>query len=130
MIDYAAILALVNVTLPDYGTAVKFVSTSGINRDTDKPWKTDIDGTDEDIEYSTVGISVPPGSISEMGFKTSTVDALKNSERIFLVAPGTDGQDLETYSFLDANGIRSNIEVIDKLQPADVVLLYVVGVSR
>lgn len=130
MIDYSAILNIVNSELPNYGMTIKLISTSGVNVDASKPWKTDEAGVEVNLEYETVGISVPVSSVSEMGFKSTTIDLLKTSERVFIVAPGASGQNLETYNFLEASGIRSKIEVIDKLQPTDVALLYVVGVSR
>lgn len=128
--DYNLILAQVNSAINDFGMALTFIKTDGVNVDSDKPWKSDLAGTDEASEYEAVGINVSVSSVSEMGFKSTTMDLLKKSERVFLVAPGTNGESLETYNFLLANGITAKIDVIDKLKPTNVTLLYVVGVAR
>lgn len=130
MIDYGAILQLVNSEMAQAGQTITFVKTTGVNVDSDKPWKTDQSGLEVNTEYDAIAVSVPVSSVQDMGFKATTQDLLKNSERVFIVAPGDAGQDLRTYNFVIANGLLSKIDVIDSLQPTDMILLYVVGVSR
>lgn len=130
--DYLPILDTVNEMINDFGKPILLIKTQGINIDNSKPWKTNEVGIDTELVQTVEAVSVPVSSASEMGFSTTTVEMLKESKRVFLVAPGIseNSEILETFNFVESDSIRAVINVVDKLKPADTTLLYVIGVSR
>ena len=129
-LDYAEIAAVAETLIDETGRDVTFIRWDQTEADATKPWKgpsnprTTPDATDT-VKATFVPIST---AASSLGIKIEDADLLKRTSQVCLVAPASF--DLSTAQEIIDGAVHHRITFVEKLQPADVVLLYYVGVER
>lgn len=114
------------------GRNVTFIELDSTAVDVNKPWRgTATPRVTPKASSAQVAVFVP-ASGSGLGFRSSQDELVKRSEQIMLVAPGAaNTDDLQQFDeVIDQDGSRWKIVFADVLSPADVPVLYAVGVRR
>ena len=101
--------------------------------DPNKPWRGAADPTAApaasvpNIKFA----AVPPSSANALGMNTTDNDLVKRSTQILIVAPGpTLPNNLAEFHEVIDGGITWRITGVETLRPADLTLLYFVGVAQ
>lgn len=132
LIDYTELATEAQTLVAGTGRSVTFVQLDRDPADPSKPWRgaSDPRATPESTVAGSA-VFVEPSSATALGMSTEIVDSLvKRSEAIMIVALGpTVTADLQDYDEVIDGSKTWRIEGVEKLQPADVVLLYFVGVA-
>lgn len=127
--DYSRVLATAQRLVARYGRLVALQGVSAGPEDPDNPLAGPAAAPDP-----LTGIPaafVDPSSLSTLGMNAALVTLFATSTEIAIVAPVSglpDFMDMKT--LIDSDGTVKKIDRISKLQPADVILLYYIGVSR
>lgn len=130
MADHTEFLELARELLSEEGRQVTFAKLDATATDPTKPWKgpgaPTLTGS---IQAYAVFL---PRLVSGGGFgKTIFTDELfKSSEQLLLVAPPVSGENLNGYSIVVDDGVRWTINVTEELKPANLTVLFAMGVSR
>lgn len=127
MADHSDFLELAREMIEEDGREVQFAQLSAGPADPDKPWKGAGAPTPINL-VTTFAVFLPDGS--GLGKITEDNELFKTSENVLLVAPPTSGENLETYHVVLDGGQRWKINVVKTVQPADLAVLYAMGVSR
>lgn len=127
MPDYTKLATTAKRLVEKAGKTITFVKLDETVSNTEKPWKNNSDNRTTADEKILSGVFVEPSSATKLGMSTETSDLLKRSSQIVIVA-STD--DLEDYNEIIDSNLRWKIQGIEKLKPADITLLYFIGVSR
>lgn len=127
MADHSDFLELAREMIAEEGREVTFAKLSAGPADPDKPWKGA--GAPTPIEpVTTLAVFLPDGS--GLGKLTEDNDLFKTSENVLLVAPPVTGENLEGYHIITDGGERWKINICKTVRPADLAVLYAMGVSR
>jgi hypothetical protein len=100
--------------------------------DAAKPWRgTATPRASVDASVDGQAVSVSPSAASRLGITTEDSDLIKRSQEILIVALGsTSTDDLATFDeVLDGTKLWK-ISAVETLKPANLTLLYFVGVRR
>lgn len=128
--DYTELATLAQGLINENGRLVTFNRHKQTPADATKPWRgpdspTTVPDATDDVQAVFVGVSGGPayglGFISE--------DLLKRAEECCLVGPTADF-DLATADEVVDDTQHWKVEFVAVLKPADVVLLYAVGLKR
>jgi len=130
--DYAAKLAKVKEKIRAKGRQITLSSLDSDSATPSKPWlgatnPRDPLNTDSTTIYA---VNVPMSSASSLGIRTEAVELYKNTESVFIAEPGEDTpEDFDQYQLVTDGSQEFKITFIEKLKPADLTLLYYIGVS-
>lgn len=111
---------------------VQILKFSEDEQDPSKPWK----GSSNprlvpDFDVTTEAVFISPSSAVRLGILTIDDDLVKNSEKIMIIAPGqTITEDLRLADEVIDEAERWKVAGVSTLKPAEVVLLYYIGVKR
>lgn len=118
-------------------TALRLIASAGreINvvkystaEEAGKPWRTPANPrADHDDEVAVMAVSVPVSSATRMGFFAQQEDLVKTVQQTWLIGGDVD---LDGFNGIEVDGVPYKIRLLDRLRPADVTLMYVLGVSR
>lgn len=137
--DFEKLAATTNRLIAANGRLINIIR---VQRGTDnplKPWRGDPtprlqeDGEDEEVEIvaSVRASFIEPSSLVRFGFKSEELDGTRRVEQVALISAVSLGEnDLTYYDEIMDGTIRYKIELIRRIAPADVALLYMVGVRR
>ena len=130
--DYVAKLAKVKEKIRAKGRQITLSSIDPDSADTNKPWlpvtnPRDPLNTDSTTIYA---INVPMSSASSLGIRAEAVELYKDTQSVFIAEPGEDTpEDFDQYQLVTDGGQEFKITFIEKLKPADLTLLYYIGVT-
>jgi hypothetical protein len=133
MVDYVSLAATAKRLITANGREVTFVRFNRTAADAAKPWKGAADPrTDPDASETLDAVFVEPSSAVRLGISTVNSELVKRSTQILIAAPGSDfAEDLSTFEeVIDSDGVKWRITTSEKLKPAEVTLLYFIGVAR
>ena len=132
MADHSKFLALARRLIAREGRSVTFGKLATTSADADRPWKgpARIAGLPPPLtnEVTTIAVFLPDGA--GFGKMIEDNDLFKNAEQMVLVAPPASGEDLSGYNVVVDGSVRWKIDVIKELKPADLTVLFAMGVSR
>ena len=127
MADHTEFLELARELIAEEGRTVTFAKLDPTAADPNKPWKGA--GTPTLTgQVSTLAVFLPDGS--GFGKMIEDNELFKSSEQMLLVAPPSTGEDLGEYNLVVDGGVRWKINVTKELKPADLTVLFAMGVSR
>jgi hypothetical protein len=131
-IDYAAVAATARALVEANGRQVTLRRFNTTASDAGKPWRGNTNPVAAPAASATpYGVAVPPSSATSLGMSTQDNDLVKRSEQIFIITPvGGETEDYSTMNELVDGTEPYRIVGVEKLRPADVTLLYFVGVVR
>lgn len=93
-----------------------------------KPWRTPAGARQaHEDSVDVVAVSVPVSSATRMGFFAQQEDLVKTVQQTWLIGGDVD---LDGFNGVEVDGVPYKIRLLDRLKPADVTLMYVLGVSR
>lgn len=130
--DYAAKLAKVKEKIRTKGRQITLSSLDSDSATPAKPWLGATNpraalNTDSTTIYA---VNVPMSSASSLGIRSEAVDLYKDTQSVFIAEPGEDSpEDFDQYQLVTDGGQEFKITFIEKLKPADLTLLYYIGVS-
>lgn len=125
--DYEELLAVVLELIADTGRSVTFELLDATAADASKPWRGA--GTPAVAASVTTPATFVPPAGSGLGGSFVSEELLKKADQVCLVAP-SDTFDIATSTSIQDGGTRWRVEWVQALKPADVALLYAVGVKR
>jgi hypothetical protein len=129
MADHSKFLALARHLIAREGRSVTFGKLDDSSADSERPWKTSGNNPANLVgAVDCIAVFLPDGSGFGKGVEDN--DLFKSSEQMLLVAPPTTGEDLSTHSVVVDGARRWKINVIKELKPADLTVLFAMGVSR
>lgn len=129
--DYAPSLATAKRLIRKYGRSITLVKLAGESPDASKPWRGATDPRGAGATTTTLSaVGVPTGNVSYLGFRASQEDLLKDVEQVFVAEPGEDDPEGLTDYHLVRDGDDYQIKFIERLRPAELTLLYFIGVAR
>lgn len=131
-IDYAAIAATACALVEANGRQVTLRRFNTTPSDGAKPWRGNTNPVAAPAASATpYGVAVPPSSATSLGMSTQDNDLVKRSEQIFIITPvNGETEDYSTMNELVDGTEPYRVVGVEKLRPADVTLLYFVGVAR
>ena len=116
------------------GRLVSFIKLDITPADSSKPWRgaADARATPASTVANVAAVFVPPSSAQALGFRMQTSQLDERVEQIAIVSTGGTVQtDLSDYDeVIDSDNSRWKIEFVEKLAPAEVNILYFVGMRR
>lgn len=132
MVDYAKLAATTLRLITKNGKTVTFNKFSKAAVDSGKPWRGTAPAVVETQQEKVVEVGSSSGNqASSYGGLFSKKDIPDEVTDLWLVARTPSNPALEDYDQLvEADSTQHKIEMIIRLKPADIVLLYVVGTSR
>ena len=129
--DYSGVQDIAIELVERFGRPVVFVKLGTVPDNPGEPWKgTTTSRTTPQDEVSGFAVSVPPSSASELGISSSTVDFVKSCEQILIAVPGVINSDLSDFNEVRDGDDVFVIEGVEKLQPANDIILYFMGIRR
>jgi hypothetical protein len=132
-VDYAALAATARALVEANGRQVTLRRLEDAPSDVSKPWRGAANpASPADATATPFGVAVPPSSATALGMSTQDNDLVKRSQQIFIITPAEgETQDYSTFhELVDDDGEPYRIVGVEKLRPAQVTLLYFVGVAR
>lgn len=127
MADHTEFLELARELIAEEGRSVTFSKLDGTPADSAKPWWGP--GTPTPIDpVTTLAVFLPDGS--GFGKMIEDNELFKSSEQMLLVAPPVSGEVLGDYHVVTDGGVYWKINIVKELKPADLTVLYAMGVSR
>lgn len=127
MADHTEFLDLARELIADEGRSVTFQKFDGTAADATAPWNGPGAPTVADSE-TTIAVFLPDGA--GFGKMIEDNELFKSSEQMVLVAPPVSGKILGDFHAVLDGGVRWKINVTKELKPADLTVLYAMGVSR
>jgi len=114
------------------GRSVTFIQLDAGTDDANQPWRGKADARATPANSVTlIAAFVPPSGVALGAEMALAEDLVKRSEQIMLVAPGTDQRDFSAYDeVIDTDGTRWKIIFSDLLKPAEIAILWSIGVRR
>jgi hypothetical protein len=130
--DYAPTLATAKRLVRQFGRQVTLRKLDNTSSNPSKPWLGATNPATTATLASVYAVAVPPIPGSELGFSAIPDDLLKSIEQMFIVEVGeTTPEALDTYTTLfDSDSKEYRIIYVEKLKPANLTLLYFIGVAR
>jgi hypothetical protein len=131
-VDYAALAATARALVEANGRQVTLRQLATTPADAAKPWRGATNPASPAAASATpYGVAVPPSSATSLGMSTHDNDLVKRSEQIFIITPvAGEALDYSDMTELVDGGEPYRIVGVEKLRPADVTLLYFIGVAR
>lgn len=132
MADHSKFLALARRLITREGRSVTFGRLDPVSADAARPWKGPVRaaGAPPALVNSVVCLAVFLPDGAGFGKMIEDNELFKTSEQMLLVAPPVTGEDLGTYSVVLDGAVRWKVNVIKELKPADLTVLFAMGVSR
>lgn len=130
--DYAAKLAKVKEKIRAKGRQITLSSIDSGSADTNNPWQATTNPRDPLNTDSTAiyAINVPMSSASSLGIRAEAVELYKDTQSVFIAEPGEDTpEDFDQYQLVTDGSREFKITFIEQLKPADLTLLYYIGVT-
>ena len=115
------------------GREVSFIKLNATPADPAKPWRGAANPRAAPGDTASVpSVFVPPSSASQLGLSTVSEELLRRSTQIAICAPGSSSTDnLEEFDeVVDKDGSRWKITFVETLRPADVRIVYFVGLAQ
>lgn len=129
MADHSKFLALARRLIDREGRSVTFGKLDASSADPERPWKTSGNNpANLTGAVDCIAVFLPDGSGFGKGIEDN--DLFKSSEQMLLVAPPTTGEDLGAHNVVIDGTRRWKINVTKELKPADLTVLFAMGVSR
>lgn len=133
MADHSKFLALARKLINKDGREVQFLKIQPASADPDRPWKGPARTAGDPPPPSHIAVAMavflPDGA--GFGKMIEDNDLFKTSDQMLLVAPHDDPSvNLAEYQLVEDGGVRWKINVIKELKPADLTVLFAMGVSR
>lgn len=131
-VDYDAIAATARALVEANGRQVTLRAFNNTPSDGAKPWRGNTNPVAAPSASATpYGVAVPPSSATSLGMSTQDNDLVKRSEQIFIITPvGGETLDYSDMNELVDGTVPYRIVGVEKLRPANVTLLYFIGVAR
>lgn len=129
--DYAAKLAKVKERISAKGRQITLSSLDPDSATPSKPWLGATDPRDPlNTDSTTIyAVNVPMSSASSLGIRAEAVELYKDTQSVFIAEPGEDTpEDFDQYQIVIDGSQEFKITFIEKLKPADLTLLYYIGV--
>ena len=134
MVDYVRLAATAKRLIDKNGRAISIVKLERDPVDGAKPWRGDPSPRDTgqpEATATTIGVFVEPGSIKHWGFMEISEELIGRWEQVVMVSGnGVNQVDLEEYDEVVDGTIRWRIQNVIKLKPADLTMIYALGLSR
>lgn len=132
-IDYNRMAATARRLIDGAGRTINVRKLATAPTDAAKPWR----GQADPVAPLAAGptplraVAVPPSSLSQLGMSTESPDLVQRSRLIFIAAPPEAGpDDLSGYDeVVDSDGDIHRITALETLRPAEVTLLFFIGVG-
>lgn len=123
--NYAKIAVTVNKLIDKNGrfTIIQKIANNGDG--TEKPWKSE-PGIELSVEVK--GVFVPAFNSENLGLDFISPDLFSRADEILLVGPNPN--DFSTFHSVVDGGLTWGIKFVQVLKPADIILLYAIGVRR
>ena len=130
--DYTELLSTSKELIKTFGKIITLLKYNQTPTDSDKPWAGNIlPTTTPSFSFNLYGVLIPISSKTSLGALSSNTDLSYNRNNTYIVEPSEQTPDiLQDATILIDSGIEYKIKSIDKLKPANTVLLYYVEVSR
>lgn len=131
-INYTQLAATAKALVDANGRDVTVIRFDQTPQDTNKPWNGPADPDATPDATATVKGCFVSTDERVLGGLTVDEDLLKRTSEVCLIAPGTVSPpyDLRTANEIIDGTEHLKITFVQRLKPADVVLLYFVGVAR
>lgn len=139
MADHTEFLELAIELIEEEGREVTFGTLAGSTPDSDRPWKGGAASPALAAQtFTQYAVFLPDGTEGVLGgggFGKSFMvdDLLKNAEQILLTYPaqGAGAEDFgKVTTVVDDDGLRWTITGMKELKPANLTVLYAMGVKR
>ena len=127
MADHTEFLELARELISEEGRSVTFQRLSAVPANNAKPWWGAGAPTVE-ASVTTLAVFLPDGS--GFGKMIEDNELFKSADQMLLVAPPETGEDLGTFHVVVDGGSRWRIEVAKELKPANLTVLFAMGVCR
>lgn len=129
--DYSLNLATAKRLVRKFGRSIELRKLASASPSPAEPWLGVADPVASGTSVTLFAVPVPPSSASSLGFSASQQDLMKNLSQIFIAEVGeTDPENLNEYHTVFDGGTEYKIEFVEKLKPANLTLLYFIGVAR
>lgn len=128
MVDYVKMAAMALQLVTKNGKEITIAKLNTAPSDTAKPWRGPADQRSPYADtQSVMAVAVPLSGLGKMIDKKDIPDGVKD---FYLVTPGLSTPALNDYDELVDGDTTSRIVSISVLKPADVVMLYAIGVQK
>ncbi len=128
MVDYVKLAATALRLVTKNGKSIAIAKLGTTPSDAAKPWRGPADQRSPYADsQSVMAVAVPLGGLGKLINKDDIPDGVKD---FYLVAPGLSTPALNDYDELVDGGTTYRIVSMNILKPADVVLLYAIGVQK
>lgn len=130
--DYSGNLATAKRLVRKFGRQVTLLQLDGAPADPSKPWEGSSDPRGTPVaQASTYAVAVSPGSTKELGLGIELPELTADVEQVLIAEPGEDDpENLENYHVVVDGGEQYKVAFVEKLKPANLTLLYFIGVSK
>lgn len=130
--DYTSIAETAARLTNKYGRSMVAVKFDAEVTDVNRPWMGASEPRgDGAVETSFVGVVVSISEGIKLGITVKDSELAKQSEQMIITSLGANsGIDLSEYNEVSDQDTRWKITMVDKLQPAGMILLYFIGVKR
>jgi hypothetical protein len=122
----AAKLAGIRANIKAKGRAAQFVKRGQLI-DSNSQLGSALDG---DLTEDTYVVQVYPSGVLNLGLSKQKKAQFDECDKIMIVAPPENGEDLTTYDYVVDAGVNWEIVTSETLQPGAVALLYYIGTKR
>lgn len=129
MADHSDFLELAREMLEEEGRLVTFAKLDPTAADANKPWRGPAAPTLTG-NVDAFAVFLPHTGETEFGRMITDSELFKKCEQVLLVAPPTTGEYLGDYHIVVDDSVRWRIEIARELKPADLTVLYAMGVCR
>lgn len=126
--DYSELLAVSKELVDEFGRTMQFRTLDNTPDDSAKPWLGNDEARSEGNSFNAIAVNLP-ASGGGMGFVTNESDLLRMSSAMIILAP-VDGQDPMLVEEVIDQGCAMRVTMIERLQPGDTILLYIIGVKQ
>jgi hypothetical protein len=131
VVDFVKLAATANKLVAKNGRSVVFNKLGKTPADPAFPWEGPADPRSPiQATVTARGSFVEPDNASRLGFDAQTSELVKQSQQIMIVGQPTTGETLEDFDEVVDGAETWKITLVTKLKPADVTLLYFVGLKK
>jgi len=128
VVDYVKLAATALRLVTNNGKSITIAKLGTTPSDVAKPWRGPADQRSPYADSETVmAVEVPLAGLGKMISKSDIPDGVKD---FYLVAPGLTTPALNDFDELVDGSTTYRIVSVNVLKPADVVLLYAIGVQK
>lgn len=131
MVDFTALATTAKTLVDANGRDVTFLKFDRAAADANKPWRGPSDARgDADASVDLKAAFVEPSGAVRLGITSEHGALFRRAQQIMIVPAASTAEDLTTFQEVVDGGSNWKITDIETLKPADVTLLYFVGVRR